>query len=290
MIKTAVIGASGYIGRHLLDKYRTQYPDCVGTSFSSDVLDLIPFDIRNPNIEPLNLERTGHKAVIIASAKPNISYCENEPLKAYEVNVKGTLQLIKNLSATSLKIIFLSSDYVFDGIKGNFDDHHPTAPTTSYGRHKKIIEHEIRALTDNFLVIRLSKIYGLKKGDKTILDEAANLLQQNKQVLAASDQYFCPTYVGDLIQAIINIQEKDLTGYMNVCAPEIWSRFEMHTTLAQFMEKDISLVKEINLHDLPEMKRRPLNTSMICSRLNQETQTQFVSFKDSISKVASKYK
>lgn len=290
MIKTAVIGASGYIGRHLLDKYRKQYPDCVGTSFSSDAQDLVAFDIRNPDIENLNLEQTGHKAVIIASAKPNISYCENEPFNAYEINVKGTLQLIKNLSETSLKIIFLSSDYVFDGILGNFDDHHPTAPTTTYGRHKEIIERKIKGLTDNFLVLRLSKIYSLKKGDKTILDEAANLLHQNKQVLAASDQYFCPTYMGDLIQAILCIQEKDLVGYINICAPEIWSRFEMHTRLAQLMEKDISLVKEINLHDLSEMKGRPLNTSMVCSRLNQETHTKFVSFKDSIFKVANNYK
>ena len=290
MIKTAVIGASGYIGSHLLRKYREQYPDCVGTSFSNNTNELIHFDIRNPNIGHLKLEETGHQAVIITSAKPNISYCENKSQQAFEVNVEGTFNLIRKLSRTSLKIIFLSTDYVFDGIKGNFGDNHPTAPTTVYGKHKKLVEDEIKSLTDNFLVLRLSKIYGLKKGDKTILDEAANLLTQEKQVLAASDQYFCPTYIEDLVNSIINIQELDLRGYMNLCSPEVWSRYEMHKKTAKLMSKDANLVTKINLYDIVEMKGRPLKTSMICNRLIGETDCRFISFNDAIEKVADNYR
>ena len=290
MIKTAVIGASGFIGHHLINKYRLQYPDCVGTSFSNNKTNLLKFDIKTPNIEPLNLERSGHNAVIIAAFKSNIFYCENEPSKAHEVNVDGMLQLIKNLSQTSLKIIFLSSEYVFDGIQGKYNDDHPRNPKTVYGKHKKIIEDKIKNLTDNFLVLRLSKNYGLETGDKTILDEAANLLNQKKEVLAACDQYFNPTFVDDLVQSIINIQEKDLKGYINVCAPETWSRFEMQTQLAQVMNKDINLIKKIKLYDIPEMKGRPLNTSMVCNRLNQDTQSVFISLKDAISRVANNYK
>ena len=290
MIKTAIIGASGFIGSHLIKKYKSKYPDCIGTSFSSDVTNLLKFDLRNPNIKPLDLERTGHKAVIITSYKSNISYCENEPRKAYEVNVEGILQLIKNLSQTSLKIIFLSSEYVFDGNQGKYSDDHPGVPNTVYGKHKKIIEDEIKNLTDNFLVLRLSKMYGLTKGDKTILDEAANLLNQKKEVLAASDQYFNPTFIDDLVKAIIDIQEKNLKGYINVCAPETWSRFEMHTQLAQIMNKNINLIKKIKLYDMPVMKGRPLNTSMVCNRLNQETQSKFISLKDAMKKVVSNYK
>ena len=290
MIKTAVIGASGFLGSYLISNYRSQYPDCIGTSYSNQLPKLLSFDIKNPNIKHLNLERTGHKAVIIASYISKISDCENESLKACEVNVDGTLQLIKNLSKTSLKIIFLSSDYVFDGSKGKFIDNHPTVPSTVYGKHKKIIEDEIKNLTNNFLVLRLSKVYGLKKRDETLLDEGANLLNQNKQILAASDQYFCPTFVNDLVQAIKKIQEKDLRGYLNVSAPEIWSRFEMFTQLAQFMNRDTKLIKKIELYDLPEMKGRPLNTSMICERLDKETKSNFISLKDAMIKVANNYK
>jgi len=290
MIKTAIIGASGFIGSHLINKYKSKYPDCIGTTFSSDKKNLLKFDLKNPDIKSLDLERTGHKAVIITSFKANIPYCENEPNKAYKVNVEGMLQLIKNLSQTSLKIIFLSSEYVFDGNEGKYSDNHPKDPGTAYGKHKKIIEDEIKNLTDNFLVLRLSKMYGLTRGDKTILDEAANLLNQKKEILAASDQYFNPTFIDDLVKAIIDIQEKNLRGYINVCAPETWSRFEMWTQLAQIMNKNKNLIKKIKLYDIPIMKGRPLNTSMVCNRLNQETQSKFISLKDAIKKVANNYK
>lgn len=288
MIKTAIIGASGFLGHHLINKYRLEYPDCIGTSFTNNVSNLLPFDIKNPNIEPLNLEKTGHKAVIISSYKSKILYCEKKSLEASEVNVDGVLKLIKNLSKTSLKIIFLSSDYVFDGIKGKFNDSYSTSPSMVYGKHKKIIEDEIKNLTKNFLVLRLSKIYGLIKGDKTLLDEGANLFNKNTEVLAASDQYFCPTFVDDLIEAIIKIQEKNLRGYMNVCAPEIWSRFDVFAELAKIMNKK-NLVKKIKLYDINEMKGRPLNTSMICDTLNQQTESKFISLKKAIRKVADNY-
>ena len=93
MIKTAIIGASGYIGHHLLNAYREEFPDTLGTTFSQNVSDLNQFDIRKGDIENLALHKTGHKAAIIASAKPNISFCEREPSKAYDVNDEKSFNL-----------------------------------------------------------------------------------------------------------------------------------------------------------------------------------------------------
>ena len=137
MIKTAVIGASGYIGAHLFRKYRETFPDCIGTGFSRSGQDLISFDLRQPKLEALRLEETGHQAVIIASAMPNIAWCEAHPQESYELNVQGTLELVKQLGKTSLKTYFLSSDYVFNGETGNYSDTAPTSPNTEYGRQKQ---------------------------------------------------------------------------------------------------------------------------------------------------------
>tara|TARA_B100001013_G_scaffold201679_1_gene122175 strand:- start:1601 stop:2497 length:897 start_codon:yes stop_codon:yes gene_type:complete len=289
MLKTAVIGASGYIGHHLLKKYRQNFPDCLGTTFSKQASDLKFFDIRSTDIETLELEEGGYESVVIAAAKPNISYCEKEPSKAYEVNVLATLNLIKKLGEMSIKIIFLSSDYVFDGVKGNFGDNHFALPSTVYGKHKETVEREILSLKYQVSVLRLSKIYGLEKGDNTILDEGANLLSQDKKILAATDQFFCPTFIDNLVEAIFTIQEIDLKGCLNVCSPEKWSRFEIFTKLASLMGKDEDLVKKIHLHDLPEMKGRPLDTSMVCDRLNNKIEINFLSLKDAMLKVAENY-
>lgn len=290
MIKTAIIGASGYIGRHLLKSYRTEFPDCVGTAFSRVVSGLTSFDIREPDIRPLRLQETGHQAVLIASANPNIKYCEEEKSAAFAVNVKGTLELIRQLGRTSMSVVFLSSDYVFPGNSGPHDDGDVTRPSTEYGRQKKRVEEEIPRLTDRYLILRLSKIFGLEKGDGTLLDEMACSLSARRQVQAAADQFFCPTYVDDLVAAIQAIQARELSGVMNVSSPEIWSRHQIAVELAHAMRVDAGLVKKISLYDFPSMAGRPLNTSMMCSRLKKETDASFAPLGECIKRVAAHWR
>lgn len=286
MLKTAVIGGSGYIGSHLLNKYREEFPDCIGTTFSKKIPHLKSFDITKGRVEKLGLIESGHQSVVIASAKPNISFCENEPDTSYNINVDGTLELIKKLEEMSLKVIFLSSDYVFGGEKGNFIDEHLTKPSTNYGKHKEIVEKRV---SPSVTIVRLSKVYGLIRGDKTLLDEGAELLSQNKQIMAAKDQFFCPTYVEDVVKGIISIQEKAITGKINLCGSEKWSRFEIFNLLAERMGKDKGLIKAINLYDIPEMIGRPLDTSMVCNRFGLEIGEKFILLEDAIEKVANNY-
>src|SRR6266850_1077079 len=286
LIKTAVIGASGFIGLHLWQACRARFPDCVGTSFSSQQAGLVPFDIRNPRLAALGLEETGHQAVLIASAKPNIAYCEQNREVAYAVNVAGTLELVRQVARTSMQVIFLSSDYVFDGKGGPHDDDHPPAPTTEYGRQKAEVERVLPTLTPNYLVLRLSKIYTVQKGDGTLLDEMAALLAAGKEVRAARDQIFCPTRIDELVTTVQAVQDRGLRGVVNVCNPERWARADMALALAEEMMVPRSLVKAIALYDIPAMRGRPLDTSMRTSRLAKEVGARFTPLRQDIRRVA----
>ncbi len=261
MIKTAVIGASGYVGRHLWKAYRSRFPDCVGTTFSAEHPQLKRFDIREPGLEA-----------------------------AYAVNVKGTLELARQVGCTRMQVIFLSSDYVFGGEAGPHDDDHPVRPTTEYGRHKAQVERELPSLAANHLVLRLSKIYGVQKGDRTLLDEMAALLAGGKEIRAAYNQVFCPTNVGDLVRVVRQIQDNGLQGIVNACNPERWSRFDIALALAKAMQAERSLVKPISLYDIPAMAGRPLDTSMKSSRLASALQPRFVPLGDDIERVAALWK
>jgi dTDP-4-dehydrorhamnose reductase len=284
-VKTAVIGASGYIGRHLCKYYRAAHPDAVGTTFSSTQPGLTQFDIRQPALGALRLEESGHRAVLIASAKPNIEFCEREREAAYAVNVQGTIELIRQVSRTSMQVIFISSDYVFEGRTGQYDDGAEMGPTTDYGRQKAFVEKELPALTDNHLILRLSKIFGTEKGDRTLLDDIASSLSQGRRVRVARDQIFSPTHVGDIVRAVQAIQSQGLRGVLNVCSPESCSRHSVAQSLAQAMRVDPALVEAIGLHDIPAMANRPLNTSMKCSRLGREAGVVFRPLQESIDAV-----
>ena len=106
--------------------------------------------------------------------------------------------------------IFLSSDYVFDGTApiGCVDDA-PLCPTTEYGRQKAEVEQALAASGKPHLVCRLSKTYGLDRGDGTLLDEIAGKLSTGQSFSAAFDQRFCPTFAGDLPAAIMELQARE---------------------------------------------------------------------------------
>lgn len=290
MVKTAVIGASGFVGRHLCSAYRRHFPDTVGTTFTTSREDLTLFDLRQPALDLLRLEQTGHRAVLIASAKPNIEFCEREKEAAYAVNVRGTIELIRQISRTSMQAIFLSSDYVFEGLTGNYDDYHETNPTTEYGRHKVAVEKALPELTDNYLILRLSKMFGVVKGDRTLLDDIAGTLAGGAHIRAASDQFFCPTHIEDLTRAIDAIQDRGVRGVMNVCGPEPCSRYQVACAIAKALEIEPSRVENIHLHDIPSMAGRPLNTTMKCSRLAEEIGLHFHPLQSSIEQVARQWK
>lgn len=291
LIKTAVIGASGFVGRHLWHAYASRYPDCVGTSFASTANPrLVPFDIRRPDAAALRLPETGHRAVVIASAKPNVGFCENDRESSYAVNVKGTLGLIEQLGRLGLHVIFVSSDYVFDGKHGRYDDDAPTAPSTEYGRQKAEVERQIASLAAEFTVIRLSKVYGRSKGDGTLLDEMAAAFASGKEVRVAKDQYFSPTYVDDVVSALFAVQAAGMRGHLNLCSPERWSRAEIALALARAMGVDTALARQIALYDLPSMAGRPLDTSMLSSRLKKSTAATFVPLSESIAAVAGNWR
>lgn len=286
MIKTAVIGASGYIGRHLWQSYRSKFPDCVGTTFSANQSELVHFDIRNPDIASLRLIESGHQAVIIASAKPNVAFCEKNPNDAYAVNVHGTLEAIRQLDRIGIPVIFLSSDYVFEGISGPYNDTDPVNPTTDYGRHKAHVERKLPELADRFLIFRLSKIYGTQKNDKTLLDEMASILASGSAINAAADQKFCPTHIDDVVKAVHYLQGCQTKGTFNVCSPEGRSRYEIAIALAQAMHVDMRLIKAISLHTLPSMSSRPLDTRMNASEVLRNVGLEFTPLDKSIKEVA----
>lgn len=287
--KTAIIGASGFIGRHLLRACRQAHPDCVGTTLSRSAPGLIPFDLIAPDISKLHLEETAHQAVVIAAAQPNVSACERNPRETGAVNVDGTLSLIQQLGRASLKVVFLSSDHVFDGASGGYDDTAALNPRTEYGRQKMMVEREIPNLVKDYLILRLSKIYGVCKGDRTLLDEMASVLSAGGEVVAARDQRFQPTLVNDIVRAVLAIQGRECRGVMNVCNPQVWSRIQIAEMLASAMGKAPSLIREVSLHDIPSMAKWPLDTTMFCSRLNREVGISFTPLQDAIACVAANW-
>jgi len=290
--KTAIFGASGFLGSNFLREHRKVQPDCIATqrtiskekeTFSFDLLD---FDIRDLPLVSMN-----HKEALIFAGISQIAECEKDKQLSWRVNVEGTLKLIKQLTDLGIKPIFFSSDYVFDGNGKNYLDSSPTSPQNEYGKQKAEVESKIEKITKgNYLVVRLSKVFSLEKGDGTLLDEMASILFRGGKLRTAYDQIFCPTLVSDVINAVVSLQCKGTKGIVNVCSPETWSRSDITLELAKSMNAEMTNIQKISIDDLNANIAYPKNTSMKIDLLLKETNCAFTPISECIDTVAKNWK
>jgi dTDP-4-dehydrorhamnose reductase len=290
--QTLIIGADGLVGRHLLAAYRKLFPKTMGTTRRRPLsTGLAYLDLAEPNLAELPLESGGYRAAIIAAAATKVDQCHRDPETTRQVNVAGMMSLIEQLWSRDMLPIFMSSDYVFDGTSpaGCVDDA-PLCPNTEYGRQKAAVEEWLSASGKPYLVCRLSKTYGLERGDGTMLDEIAGKLAAGQSFSAAHDQAFCPTFAGDLPAVFMELQARQIRGVVNLCTAQSWTRYDVAQAVARELGASASLIRRISLDDLPGHVTRPKNTSLIPVRLQRETTAKFVSLEDALPRLAAQYR
>jgi dTDP-4-dehydrorhamnose reductase len=285
--KTVVIGAGGYVGRHLLAAHQSANPETLGADVAGPWPHLL--DLAAPDIRPLKLREAGYEYAILAAAVTGLARCELDKAFTRARNVTGTLELGRQLAAEGITPIFFSSDNVFDGRAGGYDDEAPTRPLNEYGTQKAEVEQRLPEVCGGrCLILRLGKVFGLTRGDRTLLDEMADRLLRGEEVAAARDQIFCPLLIGDLVRAVLGLQAVNACGLFNVCG-EASSRLDLARTLAHALSADPARVRAISLDDLKEPFRRPKRTDMVCRRLQATIKLEFQPLAACVASMAREY-
>ena len=288
MPPTAIIGATGFLGRNFLPAYRKVRQDTIGTTRGSQE-GLVHLDLLSPDIQPLKL--AGCRDALIFSSMCGMRACEQDQVLSHRVNVEGTLELVRQLAAAGIRPVFFSSEIVFDGMSGGYDELAWRRPCNAYGRQKVEAEDGIQQICagGNYLIVRLSKVFSLVKGDGTFLDEMASILRRGGVVRAAADQKISPTLVSDLVEIVAALQSIGAVGVIHVSAPEVWSRYELAMALAEKMKVDTSRVEKISLDDLREPYKRPRDPSMNTDKLKNLVNSRFTPIRQCIAEVAANW-
>jgi dTDP-4-dehydrorhamnose reductase len=286
--KTVVIGAGGYLGRHLLAAHREAGSDALGVDVVGEWPHLL--DLAAPDIRPLRLRESGFEYAIIAAAVAGLARCEQDKEYTRARNVTGTLELARQLVQEGVTPIFFSTDAVFDGREGGYREGSPTNPLNEYGAQKAEVERRLPEVSQGrYLICRLGKVFGLTRGDRTLLDEMAGRLTQGQEVAAARDMIFCPVLVHDVIRAVLELQTVGATGLFNVCGLEVWSRFDLAQAVARALAADPALVRGVSLDDLREPFGRPKRTDMVCGKLRATIDLEFQPMAACIAALAKQY-
>lgn len=201
-MKVLVIGSAGQLGHDLL---KTLLPEHDITGVDIDEVDITDTDsVRGV------IARTSPAAVINCAAYTNVDACETDSENAWAVNAAGAGNIARACSEAGAKLIHISTDYVFDGSKGEpYREDDPTSPLGEYGRGKLAGEELVREqLPQDHLIVRTAWLFGAT--GRNFVKTMLNLGRERDQLAVVNDQTGSPTYTGHLAQALKALAETRL--------------------------------------------------------------------------------
>ncbi|MHA1413973.1 MAG: dTDP-4-dehydrorhamnose reductase [Promethearchaeota archaeon] len=275
-IKILVIGANGFLGSNFFSKTNNEYflnkrINIIASGLHASILNN---DIKFYKIDITNKRETINKIsnlepdiIILTAALTNVDQCELNKKLALKVNVDGPKNVLEACQRINAKLIFFSTDFVFDGKKegGSYtEDDHPN-PINYYGLTKYKAELAIMNSNIEYLICRTSVLYGWNSRKQNFITWILNNLRQNKEIKIVTDQINSPTYVENLTKIIIKLIEKKIQGIYHTAGDCALSRYDMAIKCAQIFSYDLSLIKPIK--NLKQIAIRPKNSSLNVSKL-----------------------
>lgn len=205
--------------------------------------------------------------LIHSAAYTDVDGCETNRRRAYSVNYMATKTLTGLCRDTCSYVVYVSTDYVFDGNRGLYREDDIPYPVNFYGLTKLLGEIAITsARSDGFLVVRVSGLYGYTPtGKRNFGIMAMERLLRGQEVYAFTDQFLSPTYVRFLAEKIATIVEKKPNGILHL-AGERLSRYQFALMLASELKVDTSLVRPASIRNARFTAKRPLDSSLDTSK------------------------
>jgi len=264
-IRFLVTGASGFVGKQFMEIFRGHA--VTGLRFSRPGPGLLELDLRDPVAVRVCMEHLQPEVVIHCAARPSVDWCELNRDEARSINLFPVKFLAERCARLRAKLVFLSTDYVFDGLRGPYKETDATNPINEYGRLKLEGEEAIRRLTDNHLIVRTTNVYGFDPESKNFLMASLPKLARGERVFAASDQTGNPTAVRDLCLVVRDLITSGCTGTFHVAGPDLVNRAEWLIQAARTFGLEPGLVSPVLSSELDQSAPRPSRSGLISNRL-----------------------
>jgi dTDP-4-dehydrorhamnose reductase len=204
-MRVLIFGATGMLGQALLRQWRDDEIIGLGSAQA---------DLRNPDQVGTAVEAAKPDWIVLAAAYTDVDGCEINPTLASSINTQGAINVAKAAARVGSKLLFVSTDYVFEGKKAShYETTDPRNPINAYGRSKAEAEQKIVSVLPECCIVRTSWLFG--PGGKCFPDTILKLAGTRPEIKVVNDQRGSPTYTCDLADAIIKLCHADARGIVH---------------------------------------------------------------------------
>jgi len=269
--KALLIGASGQVGAQILTQLGSDR--CIAACRNPSEPDWAAVDLAqlasSPALADQLLNAFAPIAVYCVGGMTDVERCESEPDLAMAVNCDGPRALAAASSASSIPFVYFSTEYVFDGRNGPYNETSQVNPISVYGRSKWLGECAILQVHPDALIIRTTVVYGMDPGGKNFLYTLRRVLQEGRTLRVPCDQISTPTYNRDLAAATIRLVESGYTGIIHIAGPEVMSRLHFAVQAASALGFDTNKIAGVPTSLLGQRAERPLSAGLLTDKLRE---------------------
>lgn len=257
-----VIGGTGLVGNALVRAWTARgTPVAAATYHCHPSGGFLQLDMRREDDVKALLARHRPSVVAVPAANPFVDYCELHPEETRAVNVTGTLNVARACRDAGARMVFYSSDYVFDGAKGIYTEEDVPCPINEYGRQKAETEAGVLAADPRNLVLRTSGAYGWQWEPKNFVLQVRDKLTAGQR-MRVSDVRYNPTYVENLAAITAELVASGAGGIFHVVGAEEIRRDEFARRAARAFGLDESLVDRVPAAEFKAPAARPKESSL----------------------------
>lgn len=289
--KLLITGSNGLLGQKLVNQLKNhEHFDLVATSrgenrisekngyryFNLDITDQSQVEKVFGQVQP--------DVVIHTAAMTNVDQCESEKEMCLALNVEAVKYLVKAAEKSNSHFIHLSTDFIFDGKDGPYDEKAEPNPLSFYGQSKLDSEKIVQDSKLKWSIVRTIIVYGIVEdmSRTNIVLWAKSALEKKQKLSIVNDQYRTPVLAEDLASGCISIAEKGAEGIFNMGGKDFMSIVELVRRVADYYNLDKSYIEETSSSNLNQAAKRPPKTGLIIDKAKKEVNYNPRSFEEGI--------
>lgn len=272
-MKIFISGASGLVGGNCLKHFTEMGSEVIGSYFSFKTDNTVFYDTLNPSSAD-NYDVAGFQPDVIVhcGALTHVDYCETHEEESYQKTVQSTINLVTLAKACKSRLVFISTDYVFDGKDGPYLEDAPVNPLSVYARHKLEAEQIVMREIPDALVLRVTNVYGDEIRGKNfvarIIEQARN--GQRLTLKLPYDQYASPANAWDIARAMYVLLRDGKNGIYHIGSTDYLNRVELALrVLSYFPGAEYDLIP-MSTAEMNQPAARPLLGGFVKRKFSSE--------------------